>query len=79
MIYLTQGKIAGYTCFHRIDSVNRRLEIGRTCVSPAWRRTYVNTEVKLLLLEHCFETLSAIRVEFRVSPRNQRSQKAVLG
>jgi RimJ/RimL family protein N-acetyltransferase len=37
----------------------------------------VNTEVKSLLLEHAFERLRYLRVEFKTDGRNLHSQKAL--
>jgi len=62
----------------RLEPSNKSLEIGGTWVAPKWRKSFVNTEVKFLLLQYCFETLSAERVEFRVDGRNIESQRAVL-
>jgi RimJ/RimL family protein N-acetyltransferase len=78
IVYSVNGAVAGVTNFLRLDAANRSLEIGGTWVAPRWRKTFVNTEVKLLLLRHCFETLGAERVEFRVDVRNAESQRAVL-
>ena len=41
------------------------------------RRTAINTESKLLLLAHCFETLGCIRVELKTDARNERSRAAI--
>jgi RimJ/RimL family protein N-acetyltransferase len=69
---------AGVTQLMRIEAANKMLEIGGTWVAPRWRKTFVNTEVKLLLLQYCFEELHAERVELRVDSRNIVSQQAVL-
>lgn len=78
LVYCVNGEVAGVTNFLHPDAANRSLEIGGTWVAPRWRKTFVNTEVKLLLLRQCFETLEAERVEFRVDVRNADSQRAVL-
>jgi RimJ/RimL family protein N-acetyltransferase len=44
---------------------DRRLEIGWTWITSAFQRTVANTETKLLLLTHAFETLQVHRVEFK--------------
>jgi RimJ/RimL family protein N-acetyltransferase len=41
------------------------------------QRTAVNTETKLLLLRHAFETLGCLRVELRTHSANTRSQAAI--
>ncbi len=53
------GKVIGSTRFGNIDTANLRTEIGWTWVAPAWQRSRVNTEAKLLMLTHAFETCNA--------------------
>lgn len=72
------GKIVGSSRYGNIDTANRRLEIGWTWVAPAWQRTVVNTEAKYLMLEHAFERLGCIRVEFKTDSLNKRSRTALL-
>ena len=69
--------VAGSTSFLDLQPANRSLEIGWTIIGPKWRRTFVNSECKLMLLTHCFETLGCGRVGFRIDARNERSQRAV--
>jgi RimJ/RimL family protein N-acetyltransferase len=61
-----------------VDLANRRLEIGWTWYARAFQRTGVNTESKYLLLKHAFETLGAVRVEFKTDSLNARSRAALL-
>ncbi|MEK7729631.1 MAG: GNAT family protein [candidate division KSB1 bacterium] len=72
------GRIVGCTRFGNIDTANRRVEIGWTWVGREWQRTAVNTEAKLLMLEHAFETWSCLRVEFKTDSLNARSRSAIL-
>ena len=72
------GKLAGSTRYGNIDAANRRLEIGWTWYARPWQRTAVNTESKYLLLRHAFETLGAMRVEFKTDALNRRSRDALL-
>ncbi len=67
----------GSTRFMAIDAPNRRLEIGGTWIAPAWQRTAINTEAKLLMLGHAFEVLGCIRVEFKTDSLNARSRAAI--
>jgi RimJ/RimL family protein N-acetyltransferase len=67
----------GSTRFLDIQRPHRALEIGFTWLGPAWRRTSVNTECKLLLLTHAFEALGAHRVTLKTDARNERSQRAI--
>ena len=72
------GRVVGSTRFGNIDRVNRRVEIGWTWIGRPWQRTAVNTEAKLLMLRHAFETFGCIRVEFKTDSLNDRSRKALL-
>ena len=71
------GRVVGSTRYLNIDRANRKLEIGGTFVAPAWQRTRINTEAKYLMLRHAFETLGAIRVEFKTNARNEASRRAI--
>jgi N-acetyltransferase len=53
------------------------VEIGATWLAPPWQRTAVNTEAKLLMLGHAFETLGCIRVELKTDALNERSRSAI--
>src|SRR6476660_8187319 len=74
----SSGKIVGSTRFGNIDPKNLRTEIGWTWVNPKWQRTYVNTEAKLLMLTHAFETWKCIRVELKTDALNEKSRSAIL-
>ena len=72
------GEVIGLTTYLNADAHNRRVEIGFTWVTPAWQRTAVNTECKLLLLRHAFEVLGANRVEFKTDSENEPSRTALV-
>ena len=71
------GTVVGSTRFGNIDRENRKAEIGWTWIDPAWQRTYINTEAKLLMLTHAFETWKCIRVELKTDAFNARSRAAI--
>ena len=71
------GGAVGATRFLDIQKSHRAIEIGWTWIGPAWRRTPVNTESKLLLLAHAFEQLGAHRVTLKTDARNLPSQRAI--
>ena len=71
------GKIVGSTRFGNIDVFNRKAEIGWTWINPQWQRSVINTETKLLMLTHAFETWKCIRVELKTDANNNVSQKAI--
>ena len=73
----TTGKAVGMTTYMNIDAQNRRLEIGSTWYRKSVQRTPLNTECKLLLLQHAFEVLDCIAVEFRTHVMNQQSRRAI--
>jgi RimJ/RimL family protein N-acetyltransferase len=71
------GRIVGMTTYMNVDAPNRRLEIGSTWYRAAVQRTALNTECKLLLLTHAFETLDCIAVEFRTHVLNNQSRRGI--
>jgi RimJ/RimL family protein N-acetyltransferase len=73
------GELVGSTSMILTDAAHRRLEIGFTWILPRMQRSAVNTEAKLLQLTHAFETLGAVRVEFKTDARNEKSRNALLG
>jgi RimJ/RimL family protein N-acetyltransferase len=52
-------------------------EIGYTWLAEHAQRTAVNTEAKLLLLKHAFETWRCHRVTLKTDERNLRSRRAI--
>ena len=77
VIHLESGKVAGATRYLNISPKDRGLEIGGTGYGVEFQRPAVNTECKLLLLSHAFETLKVIRVQIKTDSRNERSQRAI--
>ena len=65
------------TTYMNIDAANRRIEIGSTWLGKSAQRGPINTECKLLLLRHAFETLECIAVEFRTHYMNIQSRRAI--
>jgi RimJ/RimL family protein N-acetyltransferase len=72
------GDVVGSTRLFFVSPRDRRIEIGGTWLAPAAQRTPINTECKLLLLRHCFETLGCVRVELKTDARNEKSQAAIV-
>lgn len=69
--------IVGTTRFYNVDETNRRPMLGYTWYAKSVCKTGVNTESKLLLLQHVFEKKKAIAVEFRTHFFNQVSRAAI--
>lgn len=73
------GAICGMTTYTHPDASNKRVEIGSTWLGTSSQRTGINTESKLLLLTHAFDSLDCIAVEFRTHWMNRKSRAAILG
>lgn len=67
----------GSTRFGALDRENLRVEIGWTWVARPWQRSAVNTEAKLLMLTHAFESWGCRRVEFKTDRMNIVSRTAL--
>lgn len=77
ILSLERGCAIGETRYHSFMLQDYGLEIGWTWLTPSVQRTGVNTECKYLLLHHAFETMGAIRVQFRTHHLNIKSQRAI--
>ena len=77
IVAAASGAAVGSTRFLDIQRAHRTLEIGWTWIGASWQRSAINTECKLLLLGHAFETLGAHRVTLKTDARNERSQRAI--
>lgn len=77
IVETSRDKAVGSTRFLNIRPDHRSLEIGWTWLGREWQGTAVNTQAKSLLLEHAFDRLRYLRVEFKTDGRNLRSQKAL--
>jgi RimJ/RimL family protein N-acetyltransferase len=74
----SSNRVIGSTRFGNIDRGNRRVEIGWTWLARPWQRTAANSEAKLLMLRHAFETWGCLRVELKTDALNQQSRQAML-
>jgi RimJ/RimL family protein N-acetyltransferase len=74
----SSNRVIGSTRFGNIDRSNRRVEIGWTWLARPWQRTAANSEAKLLMLRHAFETWGCLRVELKTDALNQQSRQAML-
>ncbi len=77
VIQKSTNTVVGTTRYYSVDEVNKRAMIGYTWYSDSVRRTAVNTECKLLLLQQLFESCDAIAVEFRTHIKNETSRAAI--
>ncbi|HEX5580113.1 MAG TPA: GNAT family protein [Gemmatimonadaceae bacterium] len=72
------GRVVGSTRLANYAPTHRRVEIGWTWIARPWQRSAVNTEAKLLMLAHAFDTLGCERVELKTDALNERSRAAIL-
>ena len=71
------GEFAGTSSYYDIVPAVRTIAIGHTWLGKRWWRTGHNTESKLLMLTHAFDTLGAARVVWHTDINNTRSQDAI--
>lgn len=77
VISKASGKIVGATRYMRMKPDAKRLEIGTTFYAQSAQRSPINTEAKLLLLNHAFETMECSCVQLRTDAFNFQSQRAI--
>lgn len=76
IIDLKSGNAVGTTRFMEIEVENRVVEVG-TWIGLAFQREGLNLESKHLMLKHAFDTLGALRVQFKIDHRNFASLDAI--
>ena len=77
-VRLATEQVVGSTRFYEIFPKDRKCAIGYTWLAQSAQRTPVNTECKLLLLTHAFETWNCVRVELITDVLNEQSRAAIL-
>jgi RimJ/RimL family protein N-acetyltransferase len=73
---LSDGQVVGTSTYFMASAKHGGVEIGATFLRPDVRASAVNPEAKILMLGHAFDS-GAVRVQFKVDMRNERSQAAV--
>lgn len=71
------GEFAGTTSFYEVYPAVRAIGIGHTWLGRRWWRTGHNTDSKLLMMSHAFDTLGAARLVWHTDIHNARSQAAI--
>lgn len=71
------GAVLGSSRLLTLRPEHRGAEIGSTWLTRAAWGTGANTAAKLLMLEHAFERLGCMRVEFKTEATNARSRAAL--
>ena len=74
---LSDAQVVGVSSYFTARARHGGVEIGATFLRPDVRASFVNPEAKLLMLEHAFNS-GAVRVQFTIDARNDRSQAAVV-
>jgi RimJ/RimL family protein N-acetyltransferase len=73
---LSDGRVVGTSTYFMVSAKHGGVEIGATFLRPDVRASAVNPEAKILMLSHAFDS-GAVRVQFKIDMRNERSQAAV--
>ena len=76
-VHDANGQVVGCTRFYDLDPAVPRVQIGYTFYAPRVQRTGLNTQAKLLLLTHAFETMGCVCVGFETSWFNHASRTAI--
>src|SRR5256885_4629361 len=71
------GRLLGSTRYLSLRPEHRGVEIGNTWLERSAWSGGANVEAKLLMLEHAFERVGAMRVEFKTDARNVESRRAL--
>jgi N-acetyltransferase len=74
---LESNRVAGRISFSEVKQSDGWLEVG-TMLTSSFFGGPCNPEGKLLLMTRAFEHLGAVRVQFKVDSRNERSQAAMI-
>ncbi|MCU1457228.1 MAG: acetyltransferase [Actinomycetia bacterium] len=81
LVYWTTPPTLTSSPYVRPGTVDRTapstVEIGATWLAASAQRSAVNTEAKLLMLGHAFETWAVERVALKTDARNTRSRQAI--
>jgi RimJ/RimL family protein N-acetyltransferase len=72
----SDDRVIGMSTYYTELLSQRGVSIGTSFLHPSVRGGPANPEAKLLMLDHAFNC-GAVRVQFKVDTRNQRSQAAV--
>ena len=73
----TTDTVVGSSRFYDIVPDLPRVAIGYTWYAKSRQKGHLNTACKQLLLQHAFESLACVAVEFHTDHRNLDSQRAI--
>jgi RimJ/RimL family protein N-acetyltransferase/ADP-ribose pyrophosphatase YjhB (NUDIX family) len=72
------GLIIGSTQLRNFDDIHKTIDSALTWINPDYWGKKINREVKLLILDFCFNVLKVRRVQYIIDENNIRSQKSLL-
>src|ERR1044072_5135657 len=73
----TSGAMLASSTYQYPSPGFRKVEIGFTWIADKWQRSYVNTELKYLMLGYAFDVMKTNRVDFSVHPNNEKSNASM--
>ncbi len=71
------GIIIGSTQLRNFNKLHRTIDSSFTWINPNYWGKKINMEVKLLILEYCFNVLKVKRVQYVIDENNINSQKSL--
>ncbi|MFH9353646.1 GNAT family N-acetyltransferase [Kitasatospora sp. NPDC017646] len=72
------GRVAGSMSFGNMAEADGRLEIGWSWLGLDFQGRGVNRWAKYLLLQHAFDDMGALRVEFKTDELNKQARRGLL-
>jgi len=72
------NQIVGSTAFGNFSAADDRIEIGWTWLGRAAQGSGINLQMKLLMIQYCFEILKLKRVEVKTDVLNLPARKALI-
>lgn len=74
----SSNEAIGSTAYMDFRETHRGVEIGATWISAEYQGTFVNPEMKMLMLDHAFSDIGCLRVQLKCDARNAHSRRAML-
>jgi len=77
IVDLKTKRVAGSTSFGSFSQRDQRIEIGWTWLGKEFQGGGINSEIKYLMLQYCFETIDILRVELKTDVLNKAARRGV--
>jgi RimJ/RimL family protein N-acetyltransferase len=78
VIEKASNTIVGSTAFGNYSPADKRIEIGWTWLGRAYHGSGINLQMKLLMVQYCFEVLKLKRVEVKTDVLNLPARNALI-